>query len=565
MKTTLQLLFLLVGFGLWAQMPPYTRTQLTTNTAEAASFRREGNWRAFGDSFTRGTGATTSNLCWVARLAAAANRGITNLGSSGKELQDISWTIMGTSVAARDSAWLLTGFNDMRFQGGSADTLNGYRSNLRACLAYLAIPATNRIYCTNFTFTGTWGDFTLWTLPSKYSTTAASTAQFTAYGDTIYLAWANRHHLGNGGTATVAVDGVNRATIDSRVGESPYDSATTVHWPGLTRISGLTNGSHTVLITVSGVGYVDFQWAAGNGSLIGADLPAVYSSGPPRMNAAGYALGGATGYTNGTDAVCQDYNTANTEVCAELAADGLNVTCVDVARHYVPESGHVYGDNIHPNDTGHLRIAQAFIDSAFYRKRVDPVVARMADTANIKLPKPQTVDLFVNYAFSVTGPSAPSLATTTNSGPIKVLAFDNGDILYGQTQMPHNLAVTNSLYPKWIWDPHIHFSTIGTLDNTHSNVTWRLEWEIANINGLYNVRGTNSATMGVTNNYTHYMLSLGPITNDPPPSASAVVRMRLMRPASGAQDYSNDHDVLLDAFDLHVPVGNKNMLGTTSE
>ena len=35
-----------------------------------------------------------------------------------------------------------------------------------------------------------------------------------------------------------------------------------------------------------------------------------------------------------------------------------------------------------------------------------------------------------------------------------------------------------------------------------------------------------------------------------------------MRPASVGQDYSNAQDVLLDALDLHVPVGNATALGS---
>lgn len=175
---------------------------------------------------------------------------------------------------------------------------------------------------------------------------------------------------------------------------------------------------------------------------------------------------------------------------------------------------------------------------------------------------PKWIDIPMNYGYATLGPSAPALTAVTNGSVIQELAFDNGDILYAQGQMQHNVATTNASFPSWYFEPHVHFTTIGTLDSTHSNVTWRIEWEFANINGGW-AQGTNTVTMGVTNNYTHYMLELGHITNNTLPHLSAIFRCRLMRPASATQDYSNAHDVLLDGFDLHIPVGYPNAIGSS--
>lgn len=180
------------------------------------------------------------------------------------------------------------------------------------------------------------------------------------------------------------------------------------------------------------------------------------------------------------------------------------------------------------------------------------------------------VDMNINYALSVSGPTAPDLVSVTNPAAgslIKQLAFDNNDELFGQCQLPHTLAITNASFPKFYTEPHVHFDTIGTLDAAHSNVTWRIEWEWANINGGW-TRGTNQATMGVTNNFTHYMLELGHITNDPPMNISAIFRCRLTRPASASEEYDsapNSHTVILDAFDLHVPIGNQNAIGSSTD
>jgi hypothetical protein len=190
--------------------------------------------------------------------------------------------------------------------------------------------------------------------------------------------------------------------------------------------------------------------------------------------------------------------------------------------------------------------------------------------SNMSLLYPQWVDVPMNYGFSVTGPSAPSLTAVSPTSPIQCLAFDNGDVLYAQAQWTHNVAVTNDLHPEFRIYPHVHFSTVGAglPDATRSNVTWQLEWEWASINQFYTnaySRGTNSGTFGVYTNYMHYLLNLGPITNVVPPGISAIFRCRLTRPASALRDYSNAHDVILDALDVHIPVGNVRVLGSRSD
>lgn len=193
------------------------------------------------------------------------------------------------------------------------------------------------------------------------------------------------------------------------------------------------------------------------------------------------------------------------------------------------------------------------------------VVSNTLSATNVVLATPQWNDLTMNYGYSSSGPSAPSLVAVTNNSVVQQLAFDNNDMLYATAQLPHNIATTNAAFPQWKFAPHVHFTTIGTLDNTHSNVTWRIEWEMATINSLWLNKGTNSVTYGVSNNFQHCVVSLGWITNNPPSGISSVFRCRLMRPASASQDYSNNHDVLLDGIDLHIPIGNTTILGSREE
>jgi hypothetical protein len=189
-----------------------------------------------------------------------------------------------------------------------------------------------------------------------------------------------------------------------------------------------------------------------------------------------------------------------------------------------------------------------------------------ATATNFALIAPQWVDIPVNYAFSVTGPSAPSLVVVTNNSAIQGVAFDNTDVLYAQAQFPHTIAITNAIFPVFYTEPHIHYSLTGvTIDSAHSNVTWQIEWDLASIGGYYSSRGTNTVTQGVTATGFHYMAEFGHLTNAVPPGISAIFRCRITRPASGSQDIGNGHIVLIDALDIHVPVGNATAIGSRAD
>jgi hypothetical protein len=185
--------------------------------------------------------------------------------------------------------------------------------------------------------------------------------------------------------------------------------------------------------------------------------------------------------------------------------------------------------------------------------------------SNVALSRQQWIDLFCTYGFSVLGPNAPALTAVSAGSPIQLLAFDNNDILYAQTQFPHNIAVTNAWLPTFYFTPHVHFSVTRAPVGAASNVTWRIIWQLASINGSYGTQcATNSATAGVDAARKHYILSFPSITNDSI-GISAMFRCRIDRPASASNDFSNDHDVLLEQIDLHVPVGTARIIGSRYE
>lgn len=207
-------------------------------------------------------------------------------------------------------------------------------------------------------------------------------------------------------------------------------------------------------------------------------------------------------------------------------------------------------------------IRQTIVDTnALLRAYVDA----KEEFTNLSLVVPQWVDAQAVYAYSVTGPNAPSLTAVTNGSVIQMLAFDNGDILHASVQLPHNIAITNAAFPQWIWNPHIHWVPLIATTPTTSNVTWRIEWDMGDVNGVFSLRGTNQVTEAVTNSHIHRVTGLGPITNPVPPSISAFIRMRITRPASASQEYGNSHIVLFLGEDIHIPVGNDTTVGSRQE
>lgn len=354
-------------------------TNSTVLAGKADKYRSGGGWQAFGDSITYGQQATASNLCWVARVASALGRAVTNRGYSAQEIQYLSTRVFTSEIATNDGTFLLTGYNDMRHAGlDPATGLPTYRDALRSMIAYCAIPHSHKVLRDDVTFSANqwtnFGTFDVW--DSKFTDTAGATATFTVYGTAAYVCWINRVGMGSGGTFTITVDGTVLATVDANAGIA--DNASTTFWPSLTRISGLTNGAHTVVMTAAGDGYVDFEWAAGNAFAASDTLPAVFSAGPLRMNTNGYALG-ASLWNGGSNRAVEDYNAINRTVCAEFASDGLNVSAVDAYLHYNPDTGGmVHDDNVHPNDLGHGIIAASFTEAVESRRRPAPDYARTA-------------------------------------------------------------------------------------------------------------------------------------------------------------------------------------------
>ncbi|PWB61321.1 MAG: hypothetical protein C3F14_11945 [Deltaproteobacteria bacterium] len=312
----------------------------------------------FGDSITVGVGATDNQSAYANVIARRNGWTLTNRAQSGMELADQVPLMYSESVAADANYFTLAGFNDMRQFGTDNEGISTYRNGLFAAMAWLALPeaAKTRATADNVAYTGLWDPSPAYAALGKSSAQQGATAAFSVDGSVIYVGAAAR--FGGSGAFSLAVDNVDRGTWSANASRAPASGFPYV--PFLIRLTGLSPGRHTVVLTVtSAADNVFFDWAAGLGPLPEA-RPFVYVGNTLRMSAAGYALG-SPDWNRGSDAAVALFNAAIRDVCDTLAADGMNVLCVDASAAYDPDTADASPDRVHPSDQGMAKIAAAFI------------------------------------------------------------------------------------------------------------------------------------------------------------------------------------------------------------
>lgn len=180
---------------------------------------------------------------------------------------------------------------------------------------------------------------------------------------------------------------------------------------------------------------------------------------------------------------------------------------------------------------------------------------------------PQWIDVVANgYGFG-NGANAPQLTAIGTPPGLQLMAYDTTpDYAFGNVQLSHNIAVTNAIFPNFYIIPHIHFCPTATIATDSTNVQWELVWEWSNINGTPSLSGTNHVEIGMNGARAsagyHMIASFGNITNNAA-TLSSDFRFKLSRIAASARDISARVGVMY--IDVHVPVGNKTLIGSRQE
>jgi lysophospholipase L1-like esterase len=315
---------------------------------------------AFGDSITAGSSATTLANQYPSKIAAAKGWTLNNLGVSGMRMNDPAMIDnMYAQVVTGGNYTLLSGVNDARTGGTNLVLADTFRGCLQAGIAWLAIPDAYKVKAANATRAGTWAtNGTISNSMDYTSTTNGSTITAKVRGTTAYVGYIRS--AAPLGVFNVTIDGVDMGNVNTSY-STPTRQAGDLgaYAQYLLRYPNLTPGEHTIVITVTsatGAGnavYID--WFGGNGFHRDAMSPSVWVGNCLRASDAYYSANPPH-----SEASASLYNSMINEAINSLAKDGLQVCLVDVVDQQ-DRAADLAADGLHPNDTGHDKIAQLFL------------------------------------------------------------------------------------------------------------------------------------------------------------------------------------------------------------
>jgi lysophospholipase L1-like esterase len=354
--------------------PPVTTTTVTTNFATTTNF---------GDSITcgyyampnDGLGYMYSNEGYATVLDTGLNATTNAICRQGDMAADMArlWVYPSTSPALAKNALytVLIGTNDAHFCGPSSGCISNWSLSLKASLAWLALPSTDKVLGTAMTkSSGTWAADTGVVSPTgAVSTAAVSTTNHgaklsfsvtqTVASRSLYLAYrVFDPSAANGGAAQVSVDGGTATALNaSTAGGQPIATQnSTTDTIFLATIPLGAVGKHTVTITTTSAEGAVFSvlWAGASSQTAPAKIGWPTASGAPIV-----AVGSIT--TTGQEQLnswVASYNAALTPLVAGLVSDGMNIVIAPTGTALNADTDLV--DLLHPANAGHAKLAAAF-------------------------------------------------------------------------------------------------------------------------------------------------------------------------------------------------------------
>jgi hypothetical protein len=314
----------------------------------------------WGDSVACGAGAGASDSCnsggFTYLIAPDFGGSSFNYAATGDMVADTSRKVIinaNPQYSRNPTFGVEVGINDSgRYATNAAQRAMFQQFDL-ALLAWLSIPQQNKVFAQDagVVRTGTWAnDNTLRTGLESYSTTNGSALTFplTTFGGPIYLAY----HLidGNGGRASVAIDGVSVGTLNGYGAAAlatingTTDSVAAVRYP-------VAPGAHTITLTVVSAtaagNKFEFSWA-------GTPPAPGLTFAPPRVLRAGVHR-----CQNDCNAsLTADFDSMVQQDVSIISGDGLGAFFVPL-RAFINATTDMF-DTYHPTAGGHRKIADAF-------------------------------------------------------------------------------------------------------------------------------------------------------------------------------------------------------------
>jgi lysophospholipase L1-like esterase len=303
---------------------------------------------AIGDSFTNpGYGASSSAKSYISLLNGMLGTTINNLGINGGATADLAANAYSINVIDGDKSIVELGTNDDWMYGADTAKRGYYYSAVQALIAWLALADKQKaINCG--VAVGAWTNTSLYGI-GKRTDTAGDTITFNVEGDVVYIG--SIQYPGYTGNFSINVDGVDKGICYAHT-ENISTNQNMPCGPFLTRIPLQSNGLHRVTIKALGGGTCFIDWVAGSAQSIKLRVAVGNIT---RMTSGGYSTS-----THGpSDATVKAFNLSLANAVAELIKDGLDVKLVD-NNSAINTNLDLYSDGIHPNDSGHAKIAMDF-------------------------------------------------------------------------------------------------------------------------------------------------------------------------------------------------------------
>lgn len=332
--------------------------------------------RAFGDSFTAGVGAynlgsqdTTKG--YINSVAQHLNMKLVNRALSGAGVfQAATRAANELPLNNKYMVTSLAGFNDMRHADsnipGGVPTFKTYelvRNNtinvIANALLANAVPANDPLV----TKYGTWSTFNDSSYTGKAKKLGGLGVLASTSADSLSYTFTNTNVV----VQVFISDSINYplGKLNFYIDGFPY----LLNYDGNNRMNGVTDGYNisrigTTFLLFSNLGAGTHKLVikkpnAGNTNIciIGhlqnpAQAPPVVIGGVPYMNQAGYTAYGGDDYF-------MDYGERAVKEAVKYFA-GWPVAFAQTKLFYTPAD--IYTDNVHPNNKGHLKLAEAFLD-----------------------------------------------------------------------------------------------------------------------------------------------------------------------------------------------------------
>jgi lysophospholipase L1-like esterase len=343
------------GSGTSSGLGSSDSTSVTVSATKQAAARWVTN---FGDSITGGWGSSAPQLAYAALLDTAIASPNENLARAGDQAADMArlWVYPNAtpSLASSQLYTVLIGTNDAYSCGGSDGCIENWRQSLAASLAWLAVPAADKVLGNSIAeHSGNWSP----DLKNGIATSAAGASlsfnvRQSVSGRSLLVAYRVFDVGAGAGAATVSIDGVPVTTLSAEVttGQAIDTKNGTSDTIFLATIPLGEEGEHTITLTTTTAGFFSLQWAGvSSGSY-------AQEAGAPRVLIGQITSTGSAAL----NVTVNQYNAKLQQLITALADEGLNIQIVPTANVLQPGD---FTDELHPNDAGHLVLAQTFAAS----------------------------------------------------------------------------------------------------------------------------------------------------------------------------------------------------------